>query len=441
MENVTATTQNDNAILWPRSAEPHQNSDGLVSHELAHQWFGNSLTMRDWSHIWLNEGFATFMETIYYEGAGEADRATISRRDDVNGAITADRRARRPLVFDRWEQDPIELFFTGHIYPKGASVLNMLRRQLGDSLFWRGINDYTTRNSFATVVSDDLRASLERASGRNLADFFRKWVYGAGFPVFRVSYTYSAATGRLALDAQEIQPRDSLTGFFDPDVEVEVLTDAGPVRGTVPVRNGRGSLALDVASPPRAIIWDKGNWIIDIADFPRPTAMIAHQLLHSDDVAARYDAVEVLAARAPERYALAALARAARNDSYWGVRVRAINALRAFPPDSIVRGILLAASADPDARVRDAAARALSRYTGADVTERLRLLATTDSALFVRAAALASYATVGREAALPLVRELIGTPSWRDRLREPLLAALNELDLPEAKSLAAQYTR
>jgi aminopeptidase N len=440
MENVTATTQNDNSILWPRSAEPHQSSDGLVSHELAHQWFGNSLTMRDWSHIWLNEGFATFMETIYYEGAGEAERAAISRRDDVNGAITADRRARRPLVYDRWEQDPIELFFTGHIYPKGASVLNMLRRQLGDSLFWRGINDYTTRNSFATVVSEDLRASLERMSGRNLADFFRKWVYGAGFPAFRVSYTYSGATRRLTLDAQEIQSRDSLTGFFDPDVEVEVLTDAGPVRGMVAVRNGRGTLTLDVASP-RAIIWDKGNWLIDIADFPRPTAMIAHQLLRSDDVSARSDAADDLAARAPERYALAALARAARSDSYWGVRARAINFLRAFPPDSIVRGILLEASADPDARVRDAAARGLSRYTGAAVTERLRVLATTDSALFVRAVALASYATVGREAALPLVRELIATPSWRDRLREPLLAALNELDLPDAKSLAAQYTR
>lgn len=441
MENVTATTQNDNAILWPRSAEPQQNSDGLVSHELAHQWFGNSLTMRDWSHIWLNEGFATFMETIYFEGAGEADRATINRRNDVNGAITADRRARRPLVYDRWEQDPIELFFTGHIYPKGASVLNMLRRQLGDSLFWRGINDYTTRNSFATVVSDDLRASLERVSGRNLTDFFRKWVYGAGFPAFRVSYTYSAANRRLTLDAQEIQPRDSLTGFFDPDVDVEVLTDAGPVRGTVAVRNGRGTVALDLQSRPRAITWDRGNWLIDVADFPRPTAMLAHQLIHSNDVSARYDAVDDLTRRAPERYALASLGRAARNDAYWGVRARAINALHAFPPDSIVRDLLVAASADPDARVRDAAARALSRYTGADITERLRILATADSSLFVRAAALASYATVGREAALPLVRQLIATPSWRDKMREPVLAALNQLDLPEAKSLAAQYTR
>jgi aminopeptidase N len=441
MENVTATTQNDNAILWPRSAEPHQNSDGLVSHELAHQWFGNSLTMRDWSHIWLNEGFAVFMETVYFEGAGEADRATIDRRNNVNQGIGADRRARRPLVYDRWERDPLELFFSGHIYPKGGAVLYMLRRELGDSLFWRGINDYTTRHAFASVVSDDLRASMERVSGRDLTDFFRKWVYGAGFPAFRVSHAYSVADRRLTLEAQEVQPRDSLTGFFDPTVDVEVLTDAGAVAGRLAVRNGRGTLALDLPAAPRAIIWDKGNWLIDVVDFPRSTAMIAYQLLNSDDIAARYDAQEILVARAPDRFALAALARSARSNRYWGTRARAITFLQSFPTDTTVRRLLIEASADTDPRVRDAAARALARYTGADIMERLRVLATTDSSLFVRAHALASYATVGKESALPLIREVIATPSWRDRLREPVIAALNALDHPEAKSLAAQYTR
>src|SRR5947209_5412229 len=240
MENVTATSQNDAEILHPTWSEPQANSVDLMSHELGHQWFGDLLTTRSWAHIWLNEGFATFMEEIFHEENFGPDEGAYDRLLAHEQAIEGDRRARRPIVWGKWVNDPIEVFFTGHIYQKGATVLQMLRHQLGDSVFWRGINRYATSHAYDNVVSDDLRRAFEEATGTDLKAFFGQWVYGAGFPVFQVSSNYDRAARRLIIDAREIQARDSLTGFFDVDVDVEARTDSGVVRFVVPVRNGVG---------------------------------------------------------------------------------------------------------------------------------------------------------------------------------------------------------
>jgi aminopeptidase N len=120
MENVSATTQTDE-MLHPAWAEPQANADGLVAHELGHQWYGDLLTTREWAHVWLNEGFATFMEQSFLEHDRGADEGALERATAQQDVIDADTRTRRPLVFDRWVTDPLELFFSGHIYPKGAT--------------------------------------------------------------------------------------------------------------------------------------------------------------------------------------------------------------------------------------------------------------------------------------------------------------------------------
>ncbi|MGI8547453.1 MAG: M1 family metallopeptidase, partial [Gemmatimonadaceae bacterium] len=266
MENVSATTQNDNGILHPSWAEPQTNADGLMSHELGHQWYGDLLTTADWSHAWLNEGFATFMEQTFREASqGEAEGAW-DRLDAQAQTLQADRKNRRPIVYNKWVNAPLELFFSGHIYPKGATVLQMLRHQLGDSLFWHAMNHYTVAHAYQNVVSDDLRRSFEEATGRKYKAFFDQWVYGAGFPVFQASFAYDTSAKRVTLHATEIQPRDSLTGYFDADVDVEVLTATGPVRGVMTVRSGTGDVSLALTSAPLAIEWNRGKWILALSD-------------------------------------------------------------------------------------------------------------------------------------------------------------------------------
>jgi len=453
MENVTATSQNDLAILHPAWSEPQANSEGLMSHELGHQWYGDLLTTRRWADVWLNEGFATFLEQIFREEARGVDEGAFDRLGAQEQTISADRRARRPIVWDKWVDDPIEVFFSGHIYPKGATILQMLRHQLGDAAFWKAMNRYTTTNAYGNVVTDDLRKAFEASTGRSYKTFFDQWVYGAGFPVFQVSYLYDRAASRVVVSAREVQPRDSLTGYFDVDADVEVRTDAGVVRFVVPVRNGTGEAGANVKAPPRSIRWDKGNWILDITDFPRSTAMMRYQLVNDNDVLGRIEAVDVLAQRPGDQIALDALVRATRNDRFYGVRARAVDAIgtwasdptrAAIPPMQAVKSALIYGTRDPDARVRQEAVTALGRLTLSgsgpnEITIRLREVARSDRSLIVRGAALASDIRLEKNAALPLAKQLMAEDVWQSVIRGPALNALKAIDTPEARELIQQF--
>ena len=453
MENVTATSQNDAEILHPAWSEPQANSVGLMAHELGHQWYGDLLTTRDWGDVWLNEGFATFMEQIFREEDLGVDEAALDRLGAQEQTIEADRRTRRPIVWSRWVNDPIEVFFSGHIYPKGATILQMLRHQLGDALFWRAMNHYTTAHAYGTVGTDDLRKAFQETTGKDYKAFFDQWVYGAGFPVFQVSSLYDRAASRVVISAREIQPRDSMTGFFDVDVDVEARTDSGVVRFVVPVRNGTGEAGANLKAPPRSIRWDKGNWILDITDFPRSTSMMRYQLVHDEDALGRIEAVDVLGQRPTDQYALTALIGATRNDRFWGVRARAVDAIGMWGSDSThssapqirpVTDALVTATRDPDARVREEAATALGRLplrgtAARDVGIRLREIARSDLNLIVRGAALGSDIRLEKNAAIPLAKQLMTADVWQNVIRTPAINALKAVGTPEALALVQQY--
>jgi aminopeptidase N len=439
MENVTATTQLDDGILHPAWAEPNANADGLMSHELGHQWYGDLLTTREWAHIWLNEGFATFMEQTFREADRGVDEGAWDRMGAQEQVIQADRAARRPIVFGRWMTDPLEVFFSGHIYPKGATILQMMRHRLGDAAFWRAMNLYTTQHAYQNVVSEDLRRAFEQSTGQDWGPFFRQWVYQAGFPAFRVSARYDAAAGAVRLVADQVQPVDSLTPYFDADVDVEVLTDRGAVRQVVPVRGQHTEATISVPAEPRSIRFDKGGWLLKVLDFPRTTAMLAYQLQHDDDVIGRAEAVADLRRRTGDADAAAALAQAARQDRFWAIRGRAAGALGDFGSSTVAKAAVLDATRDSDSRVRGTAANALAHFTGADVTTRLGELVNGDSSRFVRGSAINAYARVDPQGAMPFIRSMLGRESWVDVEREAAIFALGQVDAPETFGMLSQY--
>ena len=467
MENVTATIQADDAILHPAWAAPHAGSDELVSHELAHQWFGNLLTARHWSDIWLNEGFATFMEQYWMEVEHGRDGGALHRLATHEEAIAADRAARRPLVYDRWQTDPLELFFSGHIYPKGAAVLQMVRRELGDSAFWQALHRYTSRHAYSVVATADFERSLSEASGRDFSRFFQQWVHGAGLPAFQVSYSHDSLAGQLRIAARQVQPRDSLTGYFDADVEIEVLTDSGPARATIAVRGEVSEVLIPIRGAPRSIRWDKGNWLLDVADFPRPTVMLAHQLRHDDDVAGRIEAAGLLAERGGEPLAAQALANAARDDAFWAVRTRALTAMRALlegdpqgvttnaaagspdagsriHPDDLAeiresaQAAARAALADADPRVRETAPALLAALGASSLVPHVAALLE-DSSLYVRGAAIRALASTDTAAAMAVIRTMLTRDSWTDLTRTQAIHALGRIETPEAWTLLAAH--
>jgi len=152
-------------------------SVGLLAHEFAHQWWGNLVTNRDWTHFWLNEGFATFMAAAYREHrfgrtAYDLDIARMRARYERARAAGHD----KPLVFPNWDHPTAD--DRTIVYQKGGYVLHLLRQELGDELFWRGIRAYTSTHAGQSVTTDDFKQSMQVATGRDLSGFFAKWVTG-----------------------------------------------------------------------------------------------------------------------------------------------------------------------------------------------------------------------------------------------------------------------
>jgi aminopeptidase N len=315
----------------------------------------------------------------------------------------------------------------------------MLRRILGDSTLRVGLNRYLRSRPYQSVTSADLRRALEETSGLDLSRFFAQWVYGAGVPAFRVSWAFDSVRSEVALTAVQVQPRDSLTGLFHADVDVEVLTDSGLVRQVAAVRGETTAVVIPVPAAPRSIRWDAGDWLLDLADFPRPTAMLAWQLAHDSDVLGRVEAIEALASRVEsEPEARDAVARAAR-DSLWMVRTRAVTALAPVVTHDSVRPIVMNATRDSDTRVREAAALALARAAGSgEAVSRLRALAQNDRSWWVRAAAMRAMVSVDTTAAMGIARDMLRREEWRDVARVAALEGLARIKSPDSRDLIVE---
>ncbi|MCK6447408.1 MAG: M1 family metallopeptidase [Planctomycetes bacterium] len=225
MENISATTLTDDCLRDELGLRDGTTTS-LIAHEAAHQWFGDLLTCADWSHIWLNEGFATYMDLLYVEATRSADVFHERLRGTLESYLGGDVGARRrPTVWNVY-REPFDLFFDGQTYPGGALRLHHLRFVLGDELFFKGLREYVWSNAGRSVVTEDFQRAMERASGQDLEAFFQQWFHSKGYPEFSVSWKWDEDAKELVVDVEQVQ--DSADGtpavFRAP---VEVLFGAG----------------------------------------------------------------------------------------------------------------------------------------------------------------------------------------------------------------------
>lgn len=275
MENTSATTQTDRTLHDER-AHLDFSSDPLVAHELAHQWFGDLLTCRDWSHAWLNESFATFFEGVFREADLGYDEYIYDVFEWIKRYFEEDRaRYRRPIVCNDY-RDPIELF-DRHLYEKGGAVLHMLRGELGDARFWRAIQQYVRDNAGRTVETIDLIRAIEGATGRNLRGFFDRWVFGSGHPRLCVGADFDRERKHLSITIEQKQARDEGGQLFAFDVALEI--DGRPLR--VHVESEREIVAIPLDQEPQLVRFDPGAFLL--ADVTYALAVpFAHAALDRD---------------------------------------------------------------------------------------------------------------------------------------------------------------
>jgi aminopeptidase N len=177
--------------------EPNCVGVGLIAHEAAHQWFGNTVTQREWGHLWLSEGFATYFAALYTEHA-QGDSAFRAEMDGIRRRILgAPVVAERPVI-DTAQTDLMQLL-NANSYQKGGFVLHMLRREVGDSAFFRGVRAYFAAHRQGNALTPDLRTAVEQEAGRDLKWFFDQWLRRPGYAQLRTEWSHDAETGEIAL--------------------------------------------------------------------------------------------------------------------------------------------------------------------------------------------------------------------------------------------------
>src|SRR5579864_5555279 len=255
MENTSATTQTDTTLHDAR-AHLDFSSDGLVAHELAHQWFGDLLTCRDWSHAWLNEGFATYFEALYREfdrGEDEFQYYRIALQDAYK---REDAEQYRRAIVTNVYMEPVELF-DRHLYEKGACVLHMVRSRLGDALFWKAMGRYVADNATRNVETVDLARAIEEVTGLNFAPFFDQWVFRAGHPEFDVAYEWDDVRKQAVFTVKQTQTVDEQTPLFDTPVTIEFGHSSGASEPfTVDCDSTEQTFHFNLRAKPATFVFD-----------------------------------------------------------------------------------------------------------------------------------------------------------------------------------------
>ncbi|HET6201476.1 MAG TPA: M1 family aminopeptidase [Planctomycetota bacterium] len=453
MENVTAATLS-RAALHEESLAADAPATGLVAHELAHQWFGDLLTCADWSHLWLNEGFASYFDLLYTERAEGWDEFRLGvRRSQKAYAEQCRGEARRPVVWNRYV-DPVDLL-DAHVYAGGASRLDLLRFLLGDEEFRRAVQAWVREYRGRCVTTEDFRRCLEAQTGRDLRAFFDDWFYAAGYPEFRVRATYDEGASSVLVRIEQVQAVEKGTpAVFRAPVEIAVLTGAERrLSFRVPIEAREQTVVLPVEGRPLLVRFDPASRIPKRLEFEKDVEELRFQLARDPDVVGRIEAAEALSrlgsggreggspgaeadAEGPGAPAVAgpsigpiveALAESLGTDPFHGVREAAAAALGEVRGEA-ARDALARALGNPDGRVRRAACAALGAFGGdRSALGALGRALQSDPSPYTAAAAAAAIGKATGEGAFDLLVGQIGRPAHNEVVRAAVYGALGAL--------------
>jgi aminopeptidase N len=249
MENASAIFYSDGSFRRGTM------SDGLIAHETAHQWFGDAVTERDWSHLWLSEGFATYFAALWTRAA-RGDSAFRVQMDDIRRQVLNDSSAvtKRPVI-DSIETNYLALL-NANSYQKGGFVLHMLRSQVGERAFFDAVRAYYEAHKHSTAVTDDLRAEMERASKQNLGWFFDQWLRKPGFPEVTATWSYDVSSREAVVGVS----LGSRFGAYRFPLTIAIVDESGAMRrATMQFAAAPGDtqqIRIPSASAPTTVLLD-----------------------------------------------------------------------------------------------------------------------------------------------------------------------------------------
>ncbi|MDX2254949.1 MAG: M1 family metallopeptidase [Pseudanabaenaceae cyanobacterium bins.39] len=445
MENTSATLLTDRCVLDQRAALDNRSSESLVAHELAHQWFGDLLVIKHWSHAWVKEGAATYAEVLWTEHEYGAEEAAYYLLGEARRYIAEDRdRYRRPMVTHVY-REAIELY-DRHIYEKGGCVYHMLRTELGDDLFWQAIHHFVRTNAHKTVETVDLLRAIEEATGKNCLFLFDQYVFRGGHPEYKVGYSWDSDNGLAKVTVTQTQEE-----LFDLKIPIGFGFENPADTQVFKVRifEKEQAFYFPLRQKPQYISFDQGNNYLKQVTLEYGMAELKKGLVANPDPIARLQCAEALAKKGSLE-AVKVLGEALLSEPFWGVRVEIAENLASIKIDQAFEALARGLS-DPDARVRTAVITGLAQNKVQKSLDLIKpLIKKGDPSYTVEATAarltgdLAAALSSDREPSkvIKLLQTVLKERAgWNEVVRSGAIAGLAKLkDADEALETVLKYT-
>jgi len=456
MENTSTTLLTDRCLLDERAAQDNRQTESLVLHELAHQWFGDLVVIKHWSHAWIKEGMASYAEVFWTEAEYGKDDAAYYLLNEARSYISEDStRYRRPIVTNVY-REAIELY-DRHLYEKGACVYHMIRAILGDELFDRAIQTFVQDNAHKTVETVDLLRAIDQATGYNLMFLFDQYVFRGGHPEYKVVYSWDGDSklAKLTVTQKQAKKDSDSKELFDLKIPVAFgyigEESAPPELTTLSLRihQPEQSFYFPLEKKPDFISFDVNNNFLKTVSLQYPLAELKNQLKYDPDPISRIYAAAALGKKGGLE-AVKALAESLTDDPFWGVRVEVAKKLgniklnQGF--DALQTGLK-----DQDTRVRRAVIVGLSNFkTPASYETLANYLDQGDSSYYTEAAAAQSLGGMvsgnlkeQQPGAIALLKTILEQrQGWNEVVRSGAIAGLSKMKTSgEAVDIILKYTQ
>ncbi len=438
MENTTATTLTE-MTLHDERAHLDFTSDHLVAHELAHQWFGDLVTSKSWSHSWLHEGFATYFDLLFTEhdeGEDEFYYRLLENRETY--FEEHDSKYRRAIVTNVYSQ-PIDLFDM-HLYPGSAVRLHMLRRLLGEEGWWEVIHLFLRKHRDSVVETVDFARCIEEVTGDNFDWFFDQWFWKPGFPVLECSCEYQEKEKNLVFHLKQNQDSERETAPFSFPFVIRLVSDNGEALDVnVQVEEREHHFYIPAEQEPDMVLADPDDTILKRMRWKVDCGKLMKQLGKAENVLKRIEAAAELA-KVGTREAVAALETAMNQDPFWGVSARAAKALGEIRTEASMRALIGGVKLRHP-KARRAVVKALGNFKDTEAFQALQPLAESDPSYFVEAEAVHAISRTRAEGAFAVLESALEKDSFNDVIRCRALEGFAELDDNRAIPILHEHSR
>ena len=422
-ESTSATAMTHRIIHDERAAQDYS-SIGIVSHELAHQWWGDLITLRTWAHAWMNEGFGTYCDYLYTRFDRGDDEGAVNLLGKKEAYLREARnRYIRPIVSHRYDKP--EDVFDSHSYPKAAVVLHMLRDIVGDELFFNTLSYFLHRYAFDVVDTHDFERAVKTVTGQNLDWFFDQWVYKPGHPVLEIRSAYDEDRGILNLAVRQVQDTSLGVPVFVFPVNITIVTTEGRRTERIWIRKTDEAFSFPVPEKPALVRFDEGNILLKEWTYDKDMEELVFQA-ENDDVIGRMWALTGLLGYKENPDALKTLTDRVRKDRFWAVRRAAVTALGTIR-NPANEAVLKQAAEDPQSQVRISALNALGELKDLKLIAFFKLRFRKDTSYAAQAAALSAIGKTGDTSQIPFLRTAAQTTSYRDWIKNAAQRAVKIL--------------